>query len=48
MQPLSMPQGTQSIPKGGRVMAAKLGVHEGVIRPSLVQELEQYRARTVG
>jgi peptide chain release factor subunit 1 len=25
-------------------MAAKLGVHEGVIRPSLVQELEQYRA----
>ena len=32
-----------SITEGGRVMAAKLGVHEGVIRPSLVQELEQYR-----
>ena len=25
-------------------MAAKLGVHEGVIRPSLVQKLEQYLA----
>ena len=25
-------------------MAAKMGVHEGVIRPSLVQELEKYRA----
>ena len=25
-------------------MAAKMGVHEGVIRPSLVQELEQFRA----
>src|SRR6202044_3071578 len=30
---------------GGAVMAAKMNVHEGVIRPSLVDELEQFRAQ---